>query len=198
MEEALYDTLYDSQAMRGFTGIDLAVDAVPDETTILNFRHWLERHDLSRSLFDEVGALLEKRGLLMRRHDCRCHDQRRAVLDEEQREEPRPGDASEEEGQPVMEWMPPPDGIAMCQGGDVFASHKRREHPWKRLALSVSILQNGPSRRMAPLPTAALVSAKSFPEKRFSPSLPSSRAASSPWKPVGARTTGAGHPRPRA
>ena len=52
--------------MRGFTGIDLAVDAVPDETTILNFRHWLERHALSRSLFDEVGAMLEERGLLMR------------------------------------------------------------------------------------------------------------------------------------
>ena len=52
--------------MRGFAGIDLAVDAVPDETTILNFRHWLERHDLSRSLFEEVSALLEERGLLMR------------------------------------------------------------------------------------------------------------------------------------
>jgi hypothetical protein len=33
-------------------------------------------------------------------------------------------------------------------------------------------------------------SAKSFPERKFSASLPSSRAASSPWKPVGARTTG--------
>src|SRR4029079_8512674 len=62
MEEALYD----SQAMRGFAGIDLAVEAVPDETTILNFRHWLERHDLARGLFDEVGTMLEERGLLMR------------------------------------------------------------------------------------------------------------------------------------
>ena len=44
----------------------LAVNAVPDETTILNFRHWLERHDLSRSLFEEIGATLEERGLLMR------------------------------------------------------------------------------------------------------------------------------------
>src|SRR5215212_5538009 len=84
----------------------------------------------------------------------------------------------------------PPDGIAMCQGGDVFASHERRGHPWERLALSVSILQSGPSRRMAPLPTAALGFAKSFPERKFSASLPSSRAASSPWKPVGARITG--------
>ena len=45
---AMEEALYDSQALRGFAGIDLAVDTVPDETTILNFRHWLERHDLSR------------------------------------------------------------------------------------------------------------------------------------------------------
>ena len=65
-DQAMEEALYDSQAMRGFAGIDLAVDAVPDETTILNFRHWLERHDLSRSLFDEVNAMLAERGLLMR------------------------------------------------------------------------------------------------------------------------------------
>ncbi len=46
-DPAMEEALYDSQAMRGFAGIDLAVDAVPDETTILNFRHWLERHDLT-------------------------------------------------------------------------------------------------------------------------------------------------------
>src|SRR5215207_5010860 len=65
-DQAMEEALYDGQAMRGFAGIDLAVDAVPDETTILNFRHWLERHDLSRRLFEEVGAMLEERGLLMR------------------------------------------------------------------------------------------------------------------------------------
>jgi transposase, IS5 family len=65
-DQAMEEALYDSQAMRGFAGIDLTVDAVPDETTILNFRHWLERHDLSRSLFEEVSAMLEERGLLMR------------------------------------------------------------------------------------------------------------------------------------
>ena len=65
-DPAMEEALYDSQAMRGFAGIDLAVDAVPDETTILNFRHWLERHDLAKGLFDEVSAMLEERGLLMR------------------------------------------------------------------------------------------------------------------------------------
>ncbi len=65
-DEAVEDALYDSQALRGFAGIDLSVATVPDATTVLNFRHWLEQHDLTRVLFDEVGAMLEERGLLMR------------------------------------------------------------------------------------------------------------------------------------
>jgi len=65
-DEALEDALYDSQALRGFAGIDLNHDPVPDATTLLHFRHWLERHDLTRALFEEVGAVLEERGLLMR------------------------------------------------------------------------------------------------------------------------------------
>jgi transposase, IS5 family len=39
---------------------------VPDATTLLKFRHWLERHELTRVLFEEVGAVLEGCGLLMR------------------------------------------------------------------------------------------------------------------------------------
>jgi IS5 family transposase len=39
---------------------------VPDATTLLKFRHWLEQHDLAKALFDEVGWMLEERGLLMR------------------------------------------------------------------------------------------------------------------------------------
>jgi transposase, IS5 family len=65
-DEALEDALYDSQALRGFAEIDLNHDPVPDATTLLKFRHWLERHELTRALFDEVGRMLEERGLLMR------------------------------------------------------------------------------------------------------------------------------------
>jgi transposase, IS5 family len=65
-DEALEDALYDSQALRVFAGIDLNRDPVPDATTLLKFRHWLEQHDLTKALFDEVGALLTERGLLMR------------------------------------------------------------------------------------------------------------------------------------
>ena len=65
-DEALEDALYDSQALRRFAGIELNRDPIPDATTVLHFRHWLERHDLTKRLFDEVSAMLEERGLLMR------------------------------------------------------------------------------------------------------------------------------------
>ena len=65
-DEALEDTIYDSQAMRGFTGIDLGVEAVPDATTLLHFRHLLEEHELTARLLAEVNALLGERQLLLR------------------------------------------------------------------------------------------------------------------------------------
>ena len=65
-DEALEDALYDSQALRGFAGIELNRDAVPDATTLLKFRHWLERHGLTQVVFEEVGTILAERGLLMR------------------------------------------------------------------------------------------------------------------------------------
>jgi transposase, IS5 family len=58
-EEALYDSL----SMRRFVGVDLGREPVPDETTILNFRHLLERHGLGRTLFERVNQHLASRGL---------------------------------------------------------------------------------------------------------------------------------------
>jgi len=60
-DEALADALYDSRALRGLAGIELNRDPVPDATTVLKFRHWLKRHELTRALFDEVAAVLEER-----------------------------------------------------------------------------------------------------------------------------------------
>jgi IS5 family transposase len=65
-DEALEDGLYDSIAMRTFAGIDLAVETVPDATTLLKFRRLLVEHDLTRALFDEIGIMLCQRGLLMK------------------------------------------------------------------------------------------------------------------------------------
>jgi IS5 family transposase len=60
------DALYDIEPMRRFAGIELADDAIPDETTILNFRHLLERHELTEQIFAEVRALLEDKKLLLK------------------------------------------------------------------------------------------------------------------------------------
>ena len=55
-EEALYDTM----SMRRFAKIG-GLDDVPDETTILNFRHLLEQHDLARRLFNRVNTHLSRK-----------------------------------------------------------------------------------------------------------------------------------------
>lgn len=60
------ETLYDSEAMRRFAGIELGDDRIPDETTILNFRHLLERHGLTEAIFAEVNAHLADKGISLR------------------------------------------------------------------------------------------------------------------------------------
>jgi IS5 family transposase len=59
------DALYDSQALRNVCGIDLAVESMPDATTLMDFRHLLESHKLPQTMLHEVNALLKERGLLM-------------------------------------------------------------------------------------------------------------------------------------
>jgi transposase, IS5 family len=65
-DEALEDALYDSQALQQFARIDLNAEGVPDATTLLNFRHLLETHDLCKGLFRAINADLTARGLLLR------------------------------------------------------------------------------------------------------------------------------------
>ena len=60
------ETLYDSEAMRRFAGIELGDDRIPDETTILNFRHLLQRHRLTQAIFAGVGAHLADKGITLR------------------------------------------------------------------------------------------------------------------------------------
>lgn len=60
------ESLYDSESMRRFARIELCENDVPDETTILNFRHLLEKHALTMKMFKRINAMLEKRGLLLR------------------------------------------------------------------------------------------------------------------------------------
>ena len=60
------EALYDMHSMRDFVGLDLARDPIPDESTILNFRHLLEKHGLTKALFSEVATFLQDRALLLR------------------------------------------------------------------------------------------------------------------------------------
>ena len=61
MEEALWDT----PLFRQFAQLYEAV-RLPDESTILRFRHRLEKHKLAQEMFKTVNALLEQRGLILR------------------------------------------------------------------------------------------------------------------------------------
>ena len=65
-DPAMEDALYDSESMRRFAGIELQDDAVPDESTILRFRHLLEQHQLTERIFGLVRGLLEKKRLLLK------------------------------------------------------------------------------------------------------------------------------------
>ena len=62
MEEALYDVpLY-----REFARLDAGMSRLPDESTILRFRHLLESHNLSPKLLATINALLADKGLLLK------------------------------------------------------------------------------------------------------------------------------------
>ena len=65
-DPAAEDALYDSESMRHFAGIELQDDAIPDESTILRFRHLLEQHRLTEALFAEIRTLLEAKRLLLK------------------------------------------------------------------------------------------------------------------------------------
>jgi IS5 family transposase len=65
-DPAMEDALYDSESMRRFAGIELSEDAIPDESTILRFRHLLEKHCLTQAIFAQVRTLLEQKRLLLK------------------------------------------------------------------------------------------------------------------------------------
>ncbi|MEO6805626.1 MAG: IS5 family transposase [Edaphobacter sp.] len=57
------EALYESPALRRFVGVDLGAAPAPDETTILRFRHLLEKHDLCGMMLDAVNLHLEAKGI---------------------------------------------------------------------------------------------------------------------------------------
>jgi IS5 family transposase len=65
-DEGVEDAVYDSYAMRRFMGLDFAVEQVPDATTLLHFRHLLEKHELGEKLLTSQNEIFEKQGWIMR------------------------------------------------------------------------------------------------------------------------------------
>jgi IS5 family transposase len=62
-DDACEEALLDSTALRGFVGMDLGRERVPDGTTLLKFRRLLEKHNLGAALFETVADVLQTRGL---------------------------------------------------------------------------------------------------------------------------------------
>ncbi len=63
-DPGLEDALYEVESMRRFAGLKL--ERIPDETTILNFRRLLERHQLGEKLFKAINRKLDEAGLLLK------------------------------------------------------------------------------------------------------------------------------------
>jgi Transposase and inactivated derivatives, IS5 family len=64
-DEGIEDSIYDSYAMRKFMKLNFLEEQVPDATTLLKFRHLLEKHHIGEMIFSDINARLERSGLIM-------------------------------------------------------------------------------------------------------------------------------------
>jgi IS5 family transposase len=65
-DPGMEDALYEIESMRRFAGLELVEDTLPDETTILKFRRFLEEHQLTAKLMNTINDVLEGQGLLLK------------------------------------------------------------------------------------------------------------------------------------
>lgn len=66
-DPAMEEAIYDRNSFQKFLGLDLLEGNVPDETTILHFRHLLEENDLMEKIFNTINKYLEEKGLLLKK-----------------------------------------------------------------------------------------------------------------------------------
>lgn len=64
-DEGIEDSIYDGYAMRTFMHIDFNEQQVPDATTLLKFRHLLEKNKIGEKIFADVNKRLDEAGLIM-------------------------------------------------------------------------------------------------------------------------------------
>jgi len=62
-DPAAEESLYDIESMRRFAKLELGIDTIPDETTILNFRRLIEKHQLSERIFQDINLYLADKGI---------------------------------------------------------------------------------------------------------------------------------------
>ena len=103
-DPAMEEALHDMPLYREFAGLGGWSDRLPDETTILRFRHLLEKHKLATEMLATVNELLRHKGLMLRAGTVvDATLDRRADFDQEhQGSERDPRDAPDQEGQPVV------------------------------------------------------------------------------------------------
>ena len=65
-DPAMEDALYEIESMRRFAGLELLEESMPDETTILKFRHLLEKHGLTSQMMNVINDTLTAQGLLLK------------------------------------------------------------------------------------------------------------------------------------
>ena len=64
-DPAMEDSLYEISSMRQFSRLDLS-GQIPDESTLLGFRHLLDRHNLQERMHQRLNNLLENQGLYLK------------------------------------------------------------------------------------------------------------------------------------
>ena len=65
-DPATEDAIYDSYAMRKFTGINFMTESVPDETTLCKFRHLLEENGLNKLFFEAINRVMVETGHMLK------------------------------------------------------------------------------------------------------------------------------------
>jgi len=65
-DQAMEEALHDVPLYREFAGLDAGITRLPDETTILRFRHLLEKHQLAGPMLAMINELLRSKGLMLR------------------------------------------------------------------------------------------------------------------------------------
>src|SRR5271167_3783921 len=90
------DAIYDSESMRRFAKVELSDEVVPDETTILRFRHLLEQHGLTQAIFNSISGFAGRTAAVAALENHRRSDHHRsAEFDQERQRDPRSRDEAD-------------------------------------------------------------------------------------------------------